>query len=514
MQSLTVMEVRRVAQYRWGVVVLLILVLVGSACRRLGLARPVTVSLSAASDTLDPHLHNETVLWSVLANFYEGLTAFDWEFRVVPGLAASWESLDDRRTRFVLRPGACFHDGQPVTPADVAASLHRAHSHPRSGVSHHLNDVVEVSAEGDNAVIIHTSGPAATLVNRLALVSVVPAALADWEEIREPMGTGPYRFVRRAVDGTLVARAAKGRGRRPPVRSVHFHMGAPLEERLALLLSGAVDVLGRLPDDALRDLERHPAIRVLPQPRLSVQFLAVVPAAAPEPVAAWLADPRVRRALLMGLDRRELVDRGYLGNGTVASQYVHPVVFGFDSGVAPLPYAPDQARRLLEEVGPAPEHDLVLGHGEVTPLIIDLIVQDLAALGVRVIPEQMHFSELWRRANNQELPLVFFGRTSTTGDASEVFTENLATPRPEVGWGRGNMTGYSNARVDELLERAEAEADPEARRDLLHQAQRLILEDLPLLPLTIRFGHVAVSPRIDLTPRYDQWLLAAEFRWR
>lgn len=507
-------SMRRSAWRTWGIAVIVAVLVVLPACRKLGTARPVAVALGATSDTLDPHLHNETVLWSLLANFYEGLTRFDGEMRVVPGLAASWERLDPYRTRFELRAGASFHDGSPVSPDDVAASLSRARAHPRSRVGHHLMDVEEVTSDGERAVVIRTGSPSATLVNRLALVMVVPAALSELEEIRDPMGTGPYRFVRQTVGGTIVARAVRGSGRRPQVKSVHFQMGAPLETRLALLTSGTVDVLGRLPDHALRDLERHPAVRVLPQPRLSVQYLAVVPGAAPEPIRDWLADPRVRRAFLLGLNRWELVNRGYLGNGTVASQLVHPVVFGFDSSLTSLPYDPAAARRLLEEAGPIPDHELVLGFGEVQPAIIDQIVRDLTALGLRVSPRQMMFGELWQRAFDQELPLVYHGRTAVTGDAAEILNVNLATRRPESGWGLGNMTGYSNPKVDDLLEVAEGEDRPEVRLGALQQAQRLILQDLPILPLTIRFGHVAVSPRIDLTPRYDEWLLAEEFRWR
>jgi peptide/nickel transport system substrate-binding protein len=497
-----------------GLLLLLAILIAAPASRRLNLARPVVVSLTAASDILDPHLHNETVLWSLLANFYEGLTAFDRELRVVPALAEEWKTLDEHRTRFRLRSGVRFHDGVPVTSSDVKASLDRARSHPRSGVGHHLVDVEEVLTDGLDAVVVRTSGPAATLVNRLVLVSIVPERLAKMEEIREPVGTGPYRFVRRSGDGTVLARAVKGQEPRPPVRSVHFRLGGTVEERMALLTGGGADVVTRLPDDWVHEVERHPAIRVLQQPRLSVQFLAVVPSAAPEPVAKWLSDPRVRRAFLMGLNRREMVDRGYLGSGTVASQFVHPVVFGYDSSLVPAPFDPHEAHRLLRDAGLPPDYELVLGHGDVTPVVIELIVRNLAALGVRIRPVQLHFSELLQRAHNNELPLVLFASAATTGDASEFLTVTLATPRAQAGWGCENFLGYSNPEIDRMLELAEFEADSDVRRKILQEVQRLAMEDVPLLPLTIRYGHMAVSSRIDLSPRYDQWLLASEFRWR
>lgn len=493
---------------------LAVLALWGVAGLRSGLGRPLVVALAQSTSTLDPHLHNEIVLSTVLSNFYEGLVAFDPEMRLVPSLAVAWQRLDGHRVRFELRPGIRFHDGEPLTAADVVASLLRGRNHPRSGIAHHLVDVAAVEAEGEHAVVVHTSGPAATLLDRLVFVAVVPRRLAAEEEILEPVGTGPYRFVRRAADGTLVARWAGGWHRRPPFRTVHFRLGFPQEQQLALFMSGGVDVLAWLPDRALRFVSQDPDVRPVPQPRLSVQILSVVPAAVPGDARAWLADRRVRRALLLGIDRQRLVEQGYRGNGTVASQYVHPVVFGFDSGLAPCPFDREAARRILAEVGDVPDVELVLGHPSSAPVVIEAILEDLRHLGVRARAQSLPFDEFLRRARNQELPLLYYGRTAATGDASDVLNAMVHSPDAARGWGRENFTGFSNPRVDALLERCEQELAPDIRRAMLHEVQRLVLDELPMLPLTIRFGHVGVSKRVDMTPRFDQRLLVAEFRRR
>ena len=493
---------------------LVVLALWGAAGLRGGLSRPLVVALAQTTPTLDPHLHNETVLWTVLSNFCEGLVAFDPEMRLVPSLAVRWQRLDDHRVRFELRSGVRFHDGEPLTSADVVASLERGRNHPRSGIAHHLVDVTAVEADGENAVVLHTSGPAATLLNRLVFVAVVPRRLAAEEEIFEPVGTGPYRFVRRAADGTLVARSTRSWHRRPPFRTVHFRLGFPQEQQLALLMSGGVDVLAWLPDRALRFVSQDPHVRPVPQPRLSVQMLSVVADAAPGVAGSWLADRRVRRALLLGIDRQRLVEQGYRGNGTVASQYVHPVVFGFDSGLTPYPFDREAARRILEDVGDIPDVELVLGHPSSAPVVIDAILEDLRSLGVQVRARSMPFDEFLRRARNHELPLLYYGRTAATGDASDVLNAMVHTPDTARGWGRENFTGFSDPRVDALLERCEQELAPDSRRSMLYEVQRLVLDELPLLPLTIRFGHVGVSNRIEVIPRFDQRLLVAEFRRR
>jgi peptide/nickel transport system substrate-binding protein len=484
-----------------------------AACRAPGVRAPVVVALDRAPATLDPHHHNEVVGWSLLCNFYDALVGFSPEMRIEPALAESWAVLAGNRLRFELRRDVRFADGAPFTSADVVASFERALHDPRSRIRHHLVGVRRVLADGDDAVVFETVGPAPTLVNRLAFLFVVPRGLAAIPEIVTPVGSGPYRFVQRGADGSVVAEAWPSWRGMAEVRRVVFSFVEDEERRSDAFLSGGVDVSSRLLENAFDEVGRRQGLRVEPQPNLSVQLMVAAPRAAAGVARRALADPRVRLAMLLAIDRAAIVSGVLRGNGTVASQYVHPVVFGYDPGASAMPHDLPRARRLMDDAGFADGFAVELAHGSIPPAYVAALVADLRGIGIRVTPVPMTLAELLRRARAGELPLLTYGRACTTGDASEFLDSSVHSRDPERGLGEENYCGTSDRELDALLEAADRELDQARRLALLQQAQRRVLESLPILPLTLRSEFVGLSARVDLPVRYDGWLRVDGFKW-
>ena len=477
--------------------------------------RPLAVAFDGIPATLDPHLHNETAVWSVLCNFYDPLIAMTPDMRLEPALAVSWTQESPTRWRLELRDGVTFSNGAPFSADDVVATFQRAAKHPRSGIRHHLVGIENVIADGERAVTIVTGTPAPDLLNRLTFMFIVPRAAAGDAEIRDPVGTGPYRLDTREADGTLVARAWpswRGTANVSRVRMEFFEAAG--QAALTRFLTGVVDVLASVEDEDLARVEGQPGLRLEPQPRLAVQMLAVASRAATGAAGRALADVRVRRAVLLALNRPGWVGRLFRGNATVAAQYVHPVVFGFDPGLRPLPYDPDEARRLMAEAGFASGFEVTLGHGPGLPPIIESIRQELARINVVVRPREAAFSELVRLARTGEVPLFYYAWSCSTGDASDFLNSSLHTRDEALGLGAENFAGLSDPVIDGLLAEAESEMSPARRLELLQRAQRNALDVLPVLPLTVRWGYVGVSDRVDVVTRHDRRLWIAAFRWR
>ncbi|MEW6337251.1 MAG: ABC transporter substrate-binding protein [Acidobacteriota bacterium] len=491
---------------------MVLVLLCAAACVR---TPPPTLTVAEASQpsTFDPHLHNEIAVWSTLSNVCEGLVGFSPDMRIEPALASSWRALDPLRTRFELRPGASFHDGTPVTAADVVASFTRAASHPRSAVRHHLAGVARVLPDGDAAVIVETAAPSPTLLNRLVFVSVIPRSQAGDEEIGAPIGSGPYRWAASAPEGAVTLEAAAGRQPAPDVREVRFVYQADDYERADAFVSGKTDICVRIPEDVVADIGRRPKLRLVSQPRLAVQILTVIPEGATGIARTALADARVRRALLIAIDREALVNQVYRGLATAASQYAHPAVFGYDPGIAPLRHDPGEARRLLAEAGYGEGFEATLGHGRISSGAMERIVADLAAVGVRVALVPLPFGDLVERMRERSVALAYFARTCTTGDVSEYLDAAIHSPEPVRRFGGENYGAFSDSEVDRLLEAAATELDPARRLELLQMAQRRALEGLPALPLTVRWGYLGVPARLEMTPRHDEWMTVAAFRW-
>jgi ABC-type oligopeptide transport system substrate-binding subunit len=114
-------------------------------------------------------------------------------------------------------------------------------------------------------------------------------------------------------------------------------------------------------------------------------------------------------------------------------------------------------------------------------------------------------------ARGRRLPLVFFARTCTTSDASEVLDPHTHCPDPAKGLGLENYPGFCDSRVDQLLEAAASELTGEKRRAMLQQAQRLVLEQGYYLPVLIRWSWLGLKKPLVFEPRYDQFLFLAGF---
>jgi peptide/nickel transport system substrate-binding protein len=479
----------------------LVLLALQPACRWTGGDPPLVVAFGEDTVQLDPHRGNRNTGWSLLSSICDGLVAFAPDMTLEPALAERWEQVGPREWHFHLRRGVWFHNGAALTAADVVASLERARTHPRSSVAYHMVGVSSVAAAGDRSVVITTAGPAPDLLARLTFLLVVPREQAAEAQITAPVGTGSYRFVRREADGTVVARGWSGWRGRPPITEVRFEFCGSDGEAARRLAAGTADICYRVPDDWLNELGAAAGVRMVQQPGLAVHLLGVHPEHAAGPARAALADPRVRRALLLALDRGAWIRRVHRGNGTVATQFVHPAVFGFDPELQALPYDPDEARRLLAEAGHAGGFEVALEPGGAGADLVAAIVGDLAAIGVSVRPRQ-----------DRSGPLTYFAWACSTGDASDFLNSPLwrAHDAAHAHLGAGSLEGA----VAPLLAAADVEVDAGRRRALLQQAQRRVLAELPLLPLTVRWGYRGVSDRVEVVTRYDERLAVAACRWR
>lgn len=112
---------------------------------------------------------------SIRANLYEGLIAFDREMHLVPALAVSWNSLDERTWLFELRKGLHFHDGRLLQASDVKAALESGRSDPASQIQGYLATIEDVEVLGEHALKLRTRRADPLLLNRLTYVDRHPS---------------------------------------------------------------------------------------------------------------------------------------------------------------------------------------------------------------------------------------------------------------------------------------------------------------------------------------------------
>jgi peptide/nickel transport system substrate-binding protein len=462
--------------------------------------------------SLDPITVAESVNHSVLSNVYEGLVTFDRDMALVPALAVTWSNVEDNTWQLELRPGVRFHDGTPLTAAEVGAALERARTGASSALRGHLASVSSIEAPSPDRLVLHTTRRDPLLVNRLAYVLVAREARAADGSVRH-VGTGPYEVVSWKRGQPLEARAyAAYWGGRVPIGHVRF-VTVPDGQELEALGRAGVDVLRFVPDTLTEQVRALPGLRVLSRSGLTTYYLWLG-ARGEDGKATPFADRRVRQALSLAMDRQEIVRR-LGGRGVPASQFVEKGVFGYVSSLPPLPYDLGRARALLAEAGfPAGfESDLVHRAGMSTEVVMTAVREMLAPVGIRVRPRAQDWAAVVEAWTARRLPFFYAGWRFESGDAHSFFVDCLMTQDVARGAGSSNA-GVSSPALDEVI-LAHAGIFGEANR-LRHYERmtRLALEEMPVVPLYTRSNNFAVSRQIVWEPRLDGKLLAREMSFR
>ena len=473
--------------------------------------RPLSVAIDSEVLTLDPHRYNETITLSVLENMFESLVAQDANLRVVPALATGWETPDDLTWRVHIRRNVRFHDGTEMTSADVKFSYDRVLSSPDSGLRNFLNAVRSVEIIDAYTVDVKLNTPCGVVAN-LGAIYILPAddmrTRGENRFFESPVGTGPYRFSGWKKGERVWMHAFDGYWGGPSAfELLEFRTEPDREARRRMLESGEADIALNISTPSEPPLN----YRTYNQPDLHLHYIALDAVRRKTPYvnlpANPLTDTRVRRAILLGIDTEGLI-RDVLGrSGYRASQLVTPSVFGFDPTIRRPEPDPEAARRLLAGAGYPGGFGLTLDLQPNRRAVAEYIRQSLEKIGIRLSLNVVSKDVFYDKLNRRDTSAYYFAISCTSGDSSEVFEYGLHTPDPSSRLGIRNIFRYSNRRIDDLLLRSHATRDERERLGLLQQAMRIVMEDLPWIPVYIPETVYGISKSISFTPRLDDHVL-------
>lgn len=472
------------------------------------------------ADTLDPINTEVGEAVKVIHNLYDTLVTYDDKtLDLVPALATSLgETSEDGLTwTFPIRKGVKFHDGSTLDAHAVVFSIERLierdhpHAYEKSRPYRPMFNMLEkVEATDDYTVQFTLNQPSAVFLRNLAMF---PASIVSPQAVKErgkkfaanPVGTGPFQLDNWSPDEKLVLKAFADHWRGAPRSERAIFL--PVSEsatRVQQMKRGEIHIADNLPPGELDSLLKEPGVVAQQQPGLNVAYLALNTEKPP------LDNANVRRAIALALNKEEIVRVAYKNHATTAvTMLPRNMTDWFNAEIEDRPHDVEQAKSLIKAYGNE--------NGIALPITLNLAVMSkprpymqrpkvlatsikdaLASIGVVVELSQrdvnQHFDYLMK--GNHELGLA--GWSSDNNDPDNFLymlldEDNIGDP--ETGGGM-NLSRFRHDRLHELLMAGQTEMNVAKRREIYNEAQQIIFDEAPVIPLVHTTVRVALRKNV------------------
>lgn len=493
-------------------------------------AAELRIGITQFPSTLNPLIDSMLAKSYVLAMTRRPLTAYDQDWQLIcmlctelptieNGLAVPETLADGKQgiaVTYQIQPEATWGNGEPVTSADAVFTW-EVGRHPKTGVSdiETFRRILSIDVLDDRTFTLHLDR--ITFEYNAFGLEILPAHIErpifeadpaayrnrttfDADPTNPGLAFGPYKVVE-LVSGShiVLARNDTWWGARPAFDRITVRVIENTAALEANLLSGAIDMiageLGVTIDQALAFEKRHGArYDVSYKPGLIYEHLDLN---LDNPI---LADRRVRRALILALDREAVSQRLFAGRQPVAHSSVSPLDWVHDPETPIYAFDPEAAKALLDEAGWNVVKDGLRHNAAGERLTLELMTT--AGNRSRELVEQV-LQSMWREVGieariRNEPARVFFGETVSkrkfTGAAMFAWLSSPESvprttlrsdqiPSEENAWAGQNYTGFRNPEMDQTIDRIEVELDRPKRKELWARLQRLYAEELPVIPL-------------------------------
>ncbi len=504
-----------------------------AATPALAQTRTLTIGASSAPTGMDLHYHSSNMNNAQLRQVFNTLIDLDTAQRLVPVLAESWRAVDELTWEFRLRDGVRFHDGTPLTAEDIAFSFARVPTVANSPgpFTPQVRLIERIEIVDPRTIRFITRGPHPFLDHDVAAIFILSrtlhanATLADFNAGRAMIGTGAYRHVSYTINERHeIIRNPEFWGPRQPWDRVVTRVITNPGARVAALMAGDVDLIDSVPSQDVARLEREPRLAVFGVEANTTAYLFPDAMRETTPFITDrqgrplpnnpLRDVRVRQALSLAMNRGAITERLLQGQGTPADQFAAPRLPGRATGLPPLPFDQERARRLLAEAG-YPDGFRITLHGPNGWFagdndVLQAVAQGWTRIGIETRVEVLPPANLFTRATAREFSM--FMTTFTANYAANMLRQVVMTRDPATGAGPFNRQHWSSPAMDALVAQAMRTMDPERRDAVTSQAMRLATEELSVIPifyLRLTWASQRNRLRYDPDPRwYTNALLA------
>lgn len=472
----------------------LLLILGLCSCSRKPDPNTLVVIIESSPTNLDPRVGLDAQSERIDGLLFDNLLSRDENLSVKPGLAERWEIPDPKTYVFHLHQGVSFCDGRRLTSRDVKwsfDSLLQGKIRSTKAAAYRLVD--HIDAPDGSTVIFHLKEPWAGLLWNIAGgegMGIVPYGSGN-ELSRNPVGSGPFRFVRAEQDkDVVIERNDTYWAAKPSVGRVQFLVVPDTTTRALELRKGSADLeINALTPDMEMALQRGPRLAVLRGPGTRLAYMAFN---LRDPI---LKDVRVRQAIAYALDRGPLI-RYLMGNeARPAASVLPPESWAYDPHVEQYSFDPAKARQLLEDAGYNLNNGvrfhltMKTSTEESSRAMAAVFQQQLRDVGIALDIRSFEFATFFSDVIHGEFQ-VYSLRWVGGNEDPDMFQYVFHSA------GGANRQFYRNPRVDALIDKARIEPDQNARREDYAEIQQILAEDLPYINLWYFDNVMVYSKRV------------------
>jgi peptide/nickel transport system substrate-binding protein len=468
--------------------------------------RELSVGFSIDPGHMDPRVEAGVPGWSIFHNIHDPFLWRDEKINPVPWLVTKWEQVNPTTTRWHLRKGVKFHNGEDFTAESVKVSFeHYSATNSRSPWRSQLNVVKQFKFSDPHVVDLITEKPNRPLLrNSTQAMALSPRAIKELGDRfpTSPVGTGQMRFVEyRPGQHVLMEANPSYWGKKSAFSRIRIRFIPENGTRLAALEAGEVMMVNNVPPDQIGRLKGNPDLQVIAVPSNRVIFVALRTDRKP------FNDKRVRQAMNYAIDREAITKGIFSGMAPIAKAPLPSGVFAHHTGLTPYPYDPERAKKLIAEAGAAGatfNFGAPNGRYLMDKQVGEAIAGYLEAVGLKVVFENPSWSTFVSEVTKFEKAKYdgyMFGWGIVTAEPDQLMGEHFYSVN-------ARRTLYNNPEVDKLIVDARENFDESRVRTDYQKAQELLWSDCPWIWLYEQPDITAINKKLKgFAGRRDEYLM-------
>ncbi|MDO8670212.1 MAG: ABC transporter substrate-binding protein [Dehalococcoidia bacterium] len=460
---------------------------------------------------IDPALATPATFQEMAAAIFDSLTEMSPQGQIIPGIAERWEIATNGMSQtFYIRKGVKFHNGDDLTGADVKFSIERMMSPiaTHSDAAVWRSFIASVALKDDFTVVINMKAPVFELLKGFTDFGGSPAVVPK-KYLEEkgndyfgthPVGSGPYKYVGGVAGASIELEAMDSHWKGVPKFKNITVLKVPNEaSKVAMLKTGELDAAMISPDSAA-DLQKA-GLRILKHEGGS-QYFAIFYYDIEHPKDAAMGDVKVRKAMSLAVNRKEIIDYVYKGYGEPSVLFYggRSADFWDSNLLKPDPYDPEGAKKLLTEAGYPNGFTTKLWDkdpGGINTTLNTSLVGYWSKIGVKTEIVPIEFAAFTPKYRPKMTPEIFNSLTGSISSAGPFGFEKMVQVHHSK---KGVYQNHANARLDELIDKVPTMLDGPEKKKAQLEATVLARDDYHSIAVLDIYTIYALGPKVgDVT---------------